>query len=68
VVYFTDVYHDVLKKCQEVEALLKQNSFQPSVPVGDSLRYYITVKCPRFRFLWATVCMNSKLKFGVHYN
>ncbi|XP_021940557.1 mediator of RNA polymerase II transcription subunit 24, partial [Zootermopsis nevadensis] len=33
-----DVYHEVIKKCQEVEALLNQNSFQPSVPVGDSMR------------------------------
>jgi hypothetical protein len=40
VFYFTDIYHEVVKKCQELEVLLNQNSFQPSVPVGDSLRYY----------------------------
>lgn len=38
---FTDVYHEVVKKCQEVEALMSQNSFQPGVPIGDSMRYYI---------------------------
>lgn len=39
VFHFTDTYHEVVKKCQELEVLLNQNSFQPSVPVGDSLRY-----------------------------
>ncbi|XP_069683870.1 mediator of RNA polymerase II transcription subunit 24 isoform X2 [Periplaneta americana] len=33
-----DVYHEVVKKCQEVEALMSQNSFQPGVPIGDSMR------------------------------
>lgn len=37
--HFTDIYHEVVKKCQDLEVLLNQNSFQPSVPVGDSLRY-----------------------------
>lgn len=43
VFYFTDVYHEVVEKCQDLEVLLNQNSFQPSVPVGDSLRYYNAV-------------------------
>ena len=41
--HFTDIYHEVVKKCQEVEVLVNQNSFQPSVPVGDSLRYFIAM-------------------------
>ena len=40
---FTDIYHEVVKKCQELEVLLNQNAFQPSVPVGDSLRYFIAI-------------------------
>lgn len=39
VFHFTDIYHEVVKKCQELEVLLNQKSFQSSVPVGDSLRY-----------------------------
>lgn len=41
--HFADMYHEVVKKCQELEVLVNQNSFQPSVPVGDSLRYFIAV-------------------------
>ena len=37
--HFPDIYHEVVKKCQELEVFLNQNSFQPTVPVGDSLRY-----------------------------
>ncbi|XP_063216057.1 mediator of RNA polymerase II transcription subunit 24 [Bacillus rossius redtenbacheri] len=34
-----ECYHDVLKKCQELEALLNQNApIQPSTPVIDNLR------------------------------
>lgn len=33
-----DIYHEVVKKRQELEPLLSQNSFQPSVPIGDSMR------------------------------
>ena len=33
-----DIYHEVVKKSQELETLLQQNTIQPSVPIADSLR------------------------------
>ncbi|XP_066998835.1 mediator of RNA polymerase II transcription subunit 24 [Anabrus simplex] len=34
----TDTYHEVIKKCQEVETLLSESSIQPAVPMTDTLR------------------------------